>query len=196
MLDQLIAYIASYSGQSLLPSEIDLVNSMFRVKKLRKKQYLLQAGDVGVHYAFIVKGAMRQYAVCDNGTDSIIQLGIENWWIGDRESFVSSKPSLYNIDAWEDCELNVITRAQTLELIDQSPAFCKMVRIMDERNAIAAQKRITALINFTAEQRYSFFLENHPFFLQRFPLHMVASYLGVTKETLSRVRTSAAGKES
>ena len=190
MLDQLIRYISEYSGQSLSASEIDLINSMFRVKKLRKKQYFLQAGDVASHYGFIVKGAMRQYAVCDNGSESIVQLGIENWWVGDRESFVSASPSVYNIDAWEDTELNVITRVQVLDLIEQSPAFCKMIRIIDERNAVAALNRITGLNNFNAEQRYVRFREKHPMFLQRFPLHIVASYLGITKETLSRIRNA------
>jgi len=135
-----------------------------------------------------VKGAMRQYLVDDKGVEHIVHLGIENWWVGDRESWVMLKPSIYNIDAWEDSEMLLITKSDTLRLVHQSSTFDEMVRGMDERNNIASQKRITSSISLTAEKRYADFIANHPDFLQRFPQHIVASYLGITPVSLSRIR--------
>jgi CRP-like cAMP-binding protein len=100
-------------------------------------------------------------------------------------------PSRYNIEAWEDTHLLVITRAEMLDLMTKVPALVEMTRLMDERNAIANQRRLNSTISNTAEKRYEEFSENHPQFNQRFPQHFIASYLGVTKETLSRIRNQA-----
>jgi CRP-like cAMP-binding protein len=188
MYESLIQYIRNHSTTELSEQAAKAITSLFVPKKLRKKQYFLQEGEVCKYYAFIVKGAMRQYTVDEKGVEHIVQLSIENWWVGDRESWIMHTPSNYNIDAWEDTELLLITRADTLLLTTQYSAFNEMVRAMDERNNIATQKRITSSISFTAEKRYADFVNSHPDFLQRFPQHLIASYLGITKDTLSRVR--------
>lgn len=97
-------------------------------------------------------------------------------------------PSVYNIDAWEDTELLIITRAEMLDLMDKIPAMALMIRLMDERNAIVNQRRLSSTISNTAEKRYEEFAAHHQQFVQRFPQHLIASYLGITKETLSRIR--------
>ncbi len=187
-------YITTSTVKPLSASELDLIESAFTPKKIKRKQFFLQEGDVCKNFAFIVKGAMRQYLVDEKGVNHIIHLGIENWWMGDRESWVMLKPTIYNIDAWEDTEMLVISRADTLKLVYQVPKFNEMVMGMDERNNIATQKRITSSICLTAEKRYAEFIANYPDFLQRFPQHIIASYLGITKDTLSRVRKQAARK--
>jgi CRP-like cAMP-binding protein len=126
--------------------------------------------------------------------EHIVNLAIENWWAGDRESWVMLTPSIYNIDAWEDTELLLLTRADALRLIDEIPAFNEMVRRMDEMHSIAAQKRANASVTLPAEKRYIDFANNYPAFIQRYPQHIIASYLGITKETLSRVRNKAVKK--
>ena len=131
---------------------------------------------------------MRQYTVDDKGTEYIVRLGIENWWMGDRESYVMQTPSDYNIDAWEDTQMLLINRNETLELIKTVPAFCEMVHQMDDRNHIANQKRINSTISSTAEKRYTDFIALYPDLLERFPQHIIASYLGISKDTLSRVK--------
>jgi CRP-like cAMP-binding protein len=188
MYEFLLKYINEHATKPLTDNEVELVKSAFLPKKLRKKQYLLQEGDVCKHFAFIVKGAMRQYSVDDKGIDHIVYLSIENWWVGDRESFVMLTPSVYNIDAWEDSELLLITRADLLNLLSLVPAMAEMARLMDEKNSIAMQRRLNASISFSAEKRYGDFANSYPDFIQRFPQHIIASYLGITKETLSRVR--------
>ncbi|NII28473.1 Crp/Fnr family transcriptional regulator [Pseudoflavitalea sp. X16] len=194
MFEPLLKYINNYTSTTLSESESELIKSAFTLKKIKRKQYFLQAGDVCRYFGFILKGAMRQYLVDDKGVEHIVHLSIENWWVGDRESWVMLTPSNYYIDAWEDTELLLITRADTLKLVQQIPAFSELLRLLDERNNIATQRRIASSISYTAEKRYIDFINSHPDFLQRFPQHVIASYLGITKETLSRVRKQAMQK--
>ena len=188
MHELLIEYIKNHSATPLTESEVQAIRKAFLPKRIRKKQYLLQEGEVCKYSAFIVKGAMRQYSVDDKGAEHIIRLSIENWWAVDRESFVMLTPSIYNIDAWEDTEALLITRADYLEVLNPIPAFVEMARKLDENYSIATQKRLNASISFSAEERYRDLLNTYPEFLRRFPQHIIASYLGITKETLSRIR--------
>jgi CRP-like cAMP-binding protein len=194
MYDSLIKYINSYISTPLNDSQVELLKNTFVPKKLKKRQYFLQEGQVCKYAAFIVKGAMRQYTVDDKGIEHIVHLLIENWWAVDRESFIMLTPSIYNIDAWEDTELLLFTRADYLNLLDPIPALGEMSRNLDDRNHIATQKRLNAAISLPAEQRYSNLVKAYPEFLQRFPQHIIASYLGITKETLSRIRSHAVKK--
>lgn len=137
---------------------------------------------------------MRQYSIDEKGVEHIVALSIENWWVGDRESFVMLTPTIYNIDAWEDTELLLVTKADTLKIVQEIPAINEMVRKMDEMHFIAAQKRTNASVSLPADKRYTEFANHYPEFVQRFPQHIIASYLGITKETLSRVRSRAVRK--
>jgi CRP-like cAMP-binding protein len=149
----------------------------------------LEEGGVCKYYAFIIKGAMRKYYVDDLGKEHVVDLYVENWWAGDRESYVMLTPSIYYIDAWEDCELMLITNESKIQLCSQLPAFNEFLLKLDEKYNIATQKRITSAISSSAKVRYDDFASSHPEFVQRFPQHVIASYLGITKETLSRVRS-------
>lgn len=188
MHQNLITYINQYASSPLTNEEEALIVATFQPKKLRKKQYFLQEGDVCKYAGFIVKGAMRQYSVDDKGVEHIVQLYIENYWANDRESSTMLTPSIYNIDAWEDTHILLITRADMLDLMTKIPSMTEMIRLMDERNAIANQRRLNSTISNTAEKRYEEFAKNHAQFIQRFPQHLIASFLGITKETLSRIR--------
>jgi len=194
MFDYLITYFNSYATTPLRESDIDLITNIFTPKKFRKRQYFLQEGEVCKYTAFIVKGAMRQYMVDDKGEEHIIQLFIENWWASDRESQITETPSKYFIDAWEDTETLVVNRKNALNLIDQIPSLLQWIRKMDENNAVATQKRLNAAISLSAEERYHELEKTYPEFLQRFPQHIIASYLGINRETLSRIRTRAMKK--
>lgn len=188
MYDKLISYINRYASIPLTKEEEALIVTAFQPKKYRKKQYFLQEGDVCKYAGFIVKGAMRQYRVDDKGVEHMVQLYIENYWANDRESSSMLTPSVYNIDAWEDTEILLVTRVDMLVLMSKIPAMTEMIRLMDERNAIANQRRLNSTISNTAEKRYEEFSKYHPQFMQRFPQHLIASFLGITKETLSRIR--------
>lgn len=188
MHQNLFNYISDYSKMTITAEEEEMIKAYFRPKKLKKKQFFLQEGDVSKYTGFIVKGAMRQYYTDDTGYDHVINLFVENYWATDRESFLNLTPSAYHIDAWEDTDLLIATRADILDLIKKIPAIDAMIRVMDDRHAIANQKRISTIINNTAQERYEEFVKRHPQFVQRFPQHQIASFLGLTKETLSRAR--------
>jgi CRP-like cAMP-binding protein len=194
MYESLIKYFNSYTTTHFTDAEIDLIQSSFTPKKFRKKQYFLQEGEVCKYTAFIVKGAMRQYSVDDKGEEHIIKLYIENWWANDRESFMKQTPSNYFIDAWEDTEVLLATRDAKINLIDHIPALAEWIRKLDANFAIASQRRINAAISLSAEERYHDLEKTYPEFLQRFPLHIIASYLGINRETLSRIRSRGVKK--
>jgi len=181
-------YINKHVSSPLSEEEFEWVLSHFHFKKLRKKQFLLEDEQICKYMAFILKGSMCKYYMDEKGTGHIVNLYIENWWASDRESFVTSTPSAYYVEAYEDCEVLLISRANLLKLCKESSIFHELIFILDERNSIATQKRIISSINFSAVERYADFIERHPYFVQRFPQHIIASYLGVTKDTISRVR--------
>ena len=193
MYEQLLQYIENYAGTPLSESEINFITSIFVPKKFRKRHYFLQEGEVCKYAPFIVKGSMRQYTVDDKGAEHIFRLFIENWWAMDRESFLLQKPSTYFIDAWEDTDVLLIARAN-FDSWTKIPCIAEMARKMDEKHAISLQKRLYDSMNLSAEQRYAQLANTYPEFLHRFPQHIIASYLGITKESLSRIRHRAAGK--
>ena len=191
MFEPLINYIQRHSAIPLSDDDIHLIRSIFVPKKIRKRQYFLQEGEVCKYAGFITKGAMKQYSVDEKGVEHVVGLYLEDWWATDRESFTMLTPSSFNIDALEDTELLVISKVQTMELT-KIPAYNDMVRTLDERHASSNLKRINAFISHTAEQRCTDFLVSYPNFSQRFPQHLIASFLGITKETLSRIRAQLA----
>ena len=122
------------------------------------------------------------------GNEPILQFSLEGWWIADLYSFLTEEPSIYNIEALENCELLLITKPSWDELLQKVPAFERYFRILIQNNLIATQKRLMSSLNETAEEKYKKLMENFPGCLQRVPQHMIASYLGITPETLSCIR--------
>ena len=192
MHESLIAYFKSRSTTPLSETDIEVIKNVFIPKRLRKRQYFLQEGQVCKYGAFIVKGAMRQYTVDDKGVEHISRLCIENWWAGDRESWFKLTPSVYNIDAWEDCELLLMTYADLMSTLC-IPAIHESKLYYDNERVIESQKRVFS-ISLSAEERLADLVKTNPEFLQRFPQHIIASYLGITKETLSRIRSHVVKK--
>ena len=190
MYQTLLSYIETRSTTPLTDGDIELIQSKFTPKKLRKGQYLLQAGEVCTATSFIVNGAMRQYSIDDRDVEHIIQLSIENWWAFDRESFLTLNPSRYYIDAWEDSTLLVLEKSNYYDHLIHVPAMVEMLASTKDNHANATQQRLHSALNDTAEQKYLNLKNAHPEFLQRFPMYLIASYLGITKETLSRLRRS------
>jgi len=193
MHEPIITYIQKYSSIPLTETEIEVIKEVFVPKRIRKRQYFLQEGEVCKYWAFLVKGSMRQYSIDDKGVEHIVNLFIENWWVSDRESYIMLAPSKYNIDAWEDCEVLLLTKADLLKHLRSIPAISEMREKLTENHSIATQKRLSS-ISLSAEERYAELIKTYPEFLQRFPQHIIASYLGITKETLSRIRSQAVKK--
>ena len=185
-----------YIGQKATLTEADYaeIEAVCIFKKLRKKQYLLQEGDVWKYNAFIIKGLVRFYSVDENGRENIVSFAKENWWTGDRASLLTGEPSKNNIDAIEDTELILVTKTNFDRLCRDIPAFNDMVNAILNKSFITSQNRIHSAIAFTAEQKYLDFVQKYPDLSLRVPQAMIASYLGITPETLSRVRKETVKK--
>jgi len=173
----------------LTQNEKDLSQTFFVPKKLRKKQYLLQEGDVCKYIAFVEKGLLRSYTINDKGQEHINQFAFEGWWIADQFSYLTGEPSRYNIEAMEDCELLLLSKQSEEQMLQQIPKFERYFRILLQNNLVATQKRLASSLSQSAEERYSELIQDCPSTLpHRIPQHMLASFLGITPETLSRIR--------
>ena len=190
----LFDYIERKSSVTLSEDERNLIISKLKPKKLRKKQYFLQEGDVCKYMGFIVKGATRMFAVDEKGHEHILHFGLEEWWVGDYESFYLLTPSKYYVEALEEVDMILITNEQLQEFGRTIPAIAAMLNSLNQGATIANNKRMRAAISLTAEERYDDLTKTYPHFLQRFPQNMIASYLGISPETLSRIRKAATAK--
>jgi len=181
-------YIETKAGSKLSEEEMDFATNIFEQRIIRKKQFLLHEGTVCKYLCFIAKGALRQYYIDSKGTEHIINFGTEGSWLTDKESFSMLTVSRYNIDAVEDTEVLLITQENFALLRDYSVNFIKMLVKMEEQNCITLQNRLNASISYTAEEKFKYLAAYFPGYLQRFPQTMLASFIGVTPETLSRIR--------
>ena len=184
-------YIQEISGKRLSDDDKSLLTTHFKPKKLRKRQYFLQEGDVCKYIGFIIKGSARTFTVDEKGHEHTMKLSVEQWWLADFESFYLLTPSRFNIEALEALEVLQVTNAQISEFLKDIPAFSAMASIINQNYTIANQKRMQAAISYTAEERYEELIINYPHFLNRFPQNLIASYLGLSRETLSRIRKNA-----
>ena len=179
---------------SLTKDEEAIIKNYLTPKKLRKKQYLLQAGDICKTIAFVEKGALRAYSTDEKGQEHIIQFAIEGWTISDLYSFLTGEPSTYHIDALENSELVLITKSAQEEILKRVPKYETYTRLQVTGAYLAMQKRLTSIISLPIEERYTDFINLYPHIAQRVPQHMIASYMGLKPETLSRVRKKIAGR--
>lgn len=194
MHNKFISYINSQLSIQLSDEEIQIINDVFIPKKIRKNQFLLQEGEVSKNATFIISGAFKQYTIDDSGKENILNLFIENSWVGDRESFINEIPSPFFIEATEVSEILVCKKEDFIAKLEKKEFMSNLVKLLFERNALRLLKRLHANKTMTAEQRITDFENNYPDFIQRFPQHIIASYLGMTKETLSRIRSNSIKK--
>jgi CRP-like cAMP-binding protein len=174
--------------------ELSIIKTYLTSKKLRKKQYLFQEGDPCKFIAFVEKGALRSYTIDDKGVERIRQFALEGWTISDLYSFLTVEPATYNIEALEDSELVLISKGAHEELLKTLPKYETWIRIQITGAYIAMQRRLTSIISLSLEERYASFTSLYPELVQRVPQHMIAAYMGLTPETLSRVRKKLISK--
>ena len=179
---------------SLSAADEDAFCSLLQFRKLRRRQFLLQAGEISKADSYVVKGCLRAYELDDNGQEHVLQFAIEDWWIGDMYSFLSGASSRLNIDCLEDCELLQLSAPALDELYRRVPAFERYFRIMMQNAFVAGQQRVLSSLSKTAAERYGEFLSKYPSIEQRVPDHQIASYLGIAPQSLSRVRRGFLGK--
>ena len=177
---------------SISDNDKDAIKNFFVPKKLRKRQYLLQEGDVCKYLTFIAKGLLRTYNVDDKGDEHMSVFGWEGWWLSDFNSFLSGEPAVFNIDAIEDSELLMISRADYEALTITVPIMDRYFRILYQNSIVTKERRLMSSITHTAEEKYVQLAESNPKMIERVPQNLIASYLGIAPETLSRVKKNLA----
>lgn len=173
----------------LTENEQKWVSEYFKPRLYRKRQYILQQGDVCKYFNFVVRGCLRMYNVDENGNIHILQFASENWWINDNDSFHSNLPSELNIDALEDTMVLQINLQDLAYLYKKSRKFNLIFRVLFEKAYATLQQRLLQNISSTAQSRYLFFIEKYPHLLNRLPQTQIAAYLGITPEFLSRIKS-------
>ena len=172
----------------LEPFELDILESTVSLSTVKKKEHMLQEGQVCNTIYFIVKGCMRQYIINSKGTEQTLQFGIENWWLTDYLSYHNQVPSHFYIQAVENCEIIAIEKPVLESLFIQIPKLERYFRIVSQKSFGAAQMRIKFLFTMSAEERYHHFNNLFPEFVQRIPQYMLASYLDFSAEFMSKIR--------
>jgi CRP-like cAMP-binding protein len=193
MFDKLLKSIGE--KVSLNDEQSEMMKPLFIPKKIRKRQYVLNAGDVCQYITFVEKGLLRSFTVDDDGNEHVVQFAIEGWWISDMASFVSGENALYNIEALEDSELLHLRKHSMEELLDKVPAMERYFRILMQNNIVALQRRVIAYMSLSAEEKYLKLLEIAPDIMTRASQQHIASYLSITPETLSRVRKKVSERD-
>ena len=173
---------------SLTEAEKELVRTRFHSRLFRKRQFVLQEGDVCTQFNFIVRGCLRSYKIDEKGNIHTLQFAAENNWINDLGSFHRQKPSAMNIDALEDTVVLQISHDDLISLYINAPKFDRIFRILIENGFIHLQERLLQNISSTAEERYQSFLDLYPHLINRLSQVHIASFLGITPEFLSRLR--------
>ena len=173
---------------ALTDDEFEQFLSFFTFKKLRKNQVLIREGDAVQHTHWVTKGLLISTFTDANGKEHIIQFAPETWWLADGASLMTGKPSLYFVDAVEESVLLLIEPAAHQAIIERVPGYAVAFRTGLQKHNAAKDERIVTALSSSAEERYLEFLERYPSLAQRVPQWMLASYLGVSPETVSRIR--------
>jgi CRP-like cAMP-binding protein len=172
----------------LTPQNEALVLSNFKKREIKKHEYLLRAGEICKYETFIVKGCLKAYTLDEHGTEHIAYFGVETWYVGDLYSFLTASPAKLYISALEDTEVLQIGKHTLDNLLIEVPAMERYFRLLFQNAFVASQERIMEGISFTAGQRYENFLQRYPSLDQRIPQYLIASYLGITPQFLSKIR--------
>ena len=172
----------------LTDEEFNICIKFFNSKKLKKHQFLLNEGEICRYIGFVNSGCLRQYSIDNQGAEHIIQFAIEDWWVSDLHSFLSGFPATYNIDALQDSEVLLLDKSARDELLNACPKMERFFRLLIESNHVATNQRISDSLSASAEERYLKFIKTYPQLFEQVTQNQIASYLGITPQSLSRIR--------
>jgi CRP-like cAMP-binding protein len=173
---------------SLDPAEVDKLLASFHLRKVKRKEFLMQPGPAAKWRCYVLNGVFRSYVINEEGEDHTIQIAPEDWWVTDYDSYLSQIPATMFIVAVEDSEVMQIDFETEKILKASHHKFETFFRMMAERTVAFGQKRVIISLSKTAEERYNYFTEIYPQLADRVPQYALASYLGMTPEFLSRIR--------
>ncbi|MFC4723524.1 Crp/Fnr family transcriptional regulator [Geojedonia litorea] len=193
MSDSTSILIAYFNRHIPLNNEEEAaVRALFKERRIRKRHYLLQEGDICINNSFVVEGCFRMFMVDKNGKEHNLQFSIENWWISDLYSLFKREPSRLYIEALENSIVLYTTIDELLQLFEDFPTFSHIFRILTQNALVSHQHRILQYVSSTAEERYRDLAEKRPELFNRVSNVQIASYLGVTPEFLSIIRKKIA----
>ncbi|MGL4584651.1 MAG: Crp/Fnr family transcriptional regulator [Flavobacterium sp.] len=176
-------------GVILSQKEKDIIFSAFKTVLVKKKEYLLKTGEVCNFEAFVIQGCFKKYCLDDKGDEHIIHFSIEDWWISDLESYNTNEPSRTSIQALEDSEILYITKERKEALYEEIPRLERIYRRMAQQECAALQRRIINKLSLNATEEYEYFCMRYPSLPQRLTNIQIASYLGISQEFLSKIRS-------
>jgi CRP-like cAMP-binding protein len=180
---------------SLSEKETEEFCNLFQPKSIRRKDFLLRAGEVCRFEGFVTRGLFRVYHIDQNGFDQILYFAVENWWITDIDSFTNGTPSQLFIEALEDSEVLLITKKDKEFAYTNLPEIEKLFRVMTQKTHVALQRRMIDNLSKTADQRYLDFIEKYPQLFQRLSNLQIAAYLGISHEFLSKIRRKISSRK-
>tara|TARA_R100000353_G_C6509080_1_gene196163 strand:- start:2173 stop:2757 length:585 start_codon:yes stop_codon:yes gene_type:complete len=183
----LIEYINRYLD--LTPNEINLLLENITHRKYLKGQYIVQQGDICHFKSFVIKGCLKTFYVDSDGQEHVVLFAVENWWTSDLGSFFTQEPADYNIQCIENTEVIQFSFNKMELLYQKIPKLERFFRIIIQKAFVASQKRVIENLSLPAKERYIKFKSRYPNIEQRVPQYMIASYLGVTKEFLSKIKS-------
>ena len=186
-LKALIDYISQYTV--LTDAEQSLVVSKFKTKKYLKGQFVVQNGDTCKYESFVLSGSLKTFYIDNEGQEHIVMFAVENWWTADLGSFITQTPAAFNVQCIENSVLAQVSYDLLQQLYVQIPKLERFFRIIIEKAFVSSQKRLINNFSLPAKERYIQFREQYPQIEQRVPQYMIASYLGITKEFLSKIRS-------
>lgn len=186
MFDRLQAYFEK--KVPLTAEQLQIMESLFICKRMQKGEFLQRAGEVAQYAAFVAVGCLRSYTIDAKGKEHIIEFAPENWWLSDAHSMRTSTPSLYFMDALEPTDVLLIEGPSYEKMLQLIPGIARSYQVDLQTQAAVRNRRIASSLSATARERYLDFLNTYPSLALRIPQHMIASYLGLTPETVSRVR--------
>lgn len=172
----------------LTQEEESILLSKITNRKYLKGQYLVQQGDICKYESFVIKGCLKTFFVDNDGSEHVIMFSIENWWTADLSSFFTQTPADNNVICLENTEVIQISHEIIEELYKLIPKLERFFRILFQNSIIAFEKRLVRNFSMTAKERYLHFKKQYPKIEQRVPQYAIASYIGVTKEFLSKLK--------
>ncbi len=193
MFQQIDSHISRCAPISL--PQLEIFHSHLKSRFYKKKTLLLRQGEICRFEAYIVKGCVKKYYIDQSGNEVILQFAVEDWWISDIGSFAEQKPSNLFIETLENTELLVIDYEGKETLYKLIPHLERVFRIMLQRAYSVLESRFYATISHSAETRYLEFVKKYPSIPQRVPQQQIASYLGITPESLSRIKSNIIKKK-
>lgn len=170
------------------PEEIKLIKSLFIKVSVSKGDILMSPGDRVESMFYIIKGCLRTYHIDSNGKEYTVQFGTADWWMSDFTAYFRGGTAIMTVEALKDSDLYMISRENKEYLYNQIPEIDKFFRIKLERAFGAFQKRILSSLSMSAKERYTDFIRSFPELAQCLKNYHIASYLGITTESLSRIR--------